>query len=273
MRIEDLLGNSVSVRIISNIPETSRCRTLRFNMNESTKFSPGQFLMVWAPGVDEVPMSISRWTPPAVEITVLNIGDATRALTSMTAGDWIGIRGPFGKPFDTHSKRALVVGGGAGMAPLRPLVYSLLEEGAEVTLLIAAKTKNDLVFHKEFSEQASSALKLVTTTDDGSSGFKGMAAEGVTELLNIREFDTLYTCGPELMMAELFKLAAKAGIGFQASLERFMKCGCGICGTCAMDPTGDLVCLDGPVFTGVQLKKFSDFGRHYRDQVGSKKEY
>ncbi len=273
MRIGDLLGNFVSVKISGIIPETSRCRTLRFSMNESTKFRPGQFLMVWAPGVDEVPMSISKWTPPAAEITVLNIGDATRALISMTAGDWIGIRGPFGKPFDTHSKRALVVGGGAGMAPLRPLVYSLLEEGAEVTLLIAAKTKNDLVFHKEFSEQTSSAFRLVTTTDDGSSGFKGMAAEGVIELLNIREFDTLYTCGPELMMAELFKLATKAGIGFQASLERFMKCGCGICGTCAMDPTGDLVCLDGPVFTGVQLKKLSDFGRHYRDQMGSKKEY
>lgn len=273
MKVDELLGNFVSVRISEVLPETARCRTLQFNMVEPMNVCPGQFLMVWVPGIDEVPMSISKWAPPVAGITVLDIGEATKALTSMSINDWIGIRGPFGKSFDTDSKKALVVGGGVGMAPLRPLVYRLLDDGAYVTLLIAAKTKNDLVFHREFSELASNTFRLITTTDDGSLGFKGLATEGVTELLDINEFDTLYTCGPELMMVGLHKLATKTGIGFQASLERFMKCGCGLCGTCAMDPTGDLVCLDGPVFTGAQLEKLSDFGRHYRDPMGSKKRY
>jgi dihydroorotate dehydrogenase electron transfer subunit len=83
----------------------------------------------------------------------------------------------------------------------------------------------------------------------------------------------MYTCGPELMMVGLYDLAKKRKIGFQASLERFMKCGCSICGTCAMDPTGQLVCADGPVFTGEQLAKLTDFGKYLRDAVGMKKMY
>ncbi len=273
MRTDELLGNFTSVRISEVISESKRCETLYFDLKQSSTINPGQFLMVWVPGIDEVPMSISKWKPPLVGITVLNIGEATEALSSKVPNDWIGVRGPFGTSFDLDCKNALVVGGGVGMAPLRPLIYRLLEEGANVTLLIAAKTKNDLIFHREFSELSGNALRLITTTDDGSAGYKGLASEGVTELVDITEFDKLYTCGPELMMAELHKLAMKADIGFQASLERFMKCGCGICGTCAMDPTGILVCLDGPVFTGKQLEKISDFGKYYRDQVGLKKKF
>jgi dihydroorotate dehydrogenase electron transfer subunit len=273
MRIEELMGDFTSVKILDTIEETPRCRTLRIAIRHPIECLPGQFLMVWIPGIDEVPMSLSQWSPESIEITVLNVGEATEGLLSMSPGDWIGIRGPFGRPFDMNCRRALVVGGGVGMAPLRPLVYSLLKTGAHVTLLIAAKTRDELVFYKEFSEYHNKAFKLVVTTDDGSAGFKGLATEGVAEFLNINEFETLYTCGPEMMMAKLYKMAKKAGIDFQASLERIMKCGCGLCGTCAMDPTGDLVCLDGPVFNANQLEALSDFGRFYRDQVGSKKKF
>jgi dihydroorotate dehydrogenase electron transfer subunit len=273
MKIEDQMGNFVSVKISDIIEETPRCKTLRTTATAPSKYHPGQFLMVWVPGIDEVPMSLSQWSPETIEITVQSIGEATQALFSMQPGDWIGIRGPFGRPFDVDCRRALVVGGGIGMAPLRPLVYSLLKANTQVTLLIGAKTQEDLVFHKEFSEYHNSAFRLVVATDDGSAGFKGLATKGVTELLDINEFETLYTCGPEMMMAELYRMAVKAGIGFQASLERFMKCGCGLCGTCALDPTGDLVCLDGPVFNRKQLAVLSDFGKYYRDQVGSKKKY
>lgn len=273
MRTDELLGNFISVRISEVISESKRCVTLYFDMKQSSSFNPGQFLMVWVPGIDEVPMSISKWNSPRIGITVLNIGESTQILTAKGPNDWIGLRGPFGTSFSLDCKKALVVGGGVGMAPLRPLVYRLLEKGADITLLIAAKTKTDLIFHREFSGLSNKTLRLLTTTDDGSSGYKGIASEGVTELVDVAEFDTLYTCGPEQMMAGLYKIAMSAGIGFQASLERFMKCGCGLCGTCAMDPTGDLVCLDGPVFTGKQLEKISDFGKYYRDHVGSKKKF
>jgi dihydroorotate dehydrogenase electron transfer subunit len=103
-------------------------------------------------------------------------------------------------------------------------------------------------------------------------GFKGFATKAVEKLVNASDFDTMYTCGPEIMMAGLHNIARKSKIQFQASLERFMKCGCGICGTCAMDPTGQLVCADGPVFTGEQLAKLTNFGKYHRDAVGMKKE-
>jgi len=272
MKMDKLLGNPVSVQISKVITETPRSKTLQFSLEDPVEFQSGQFVMIWVPTVDEIPMSISSWNPPEMAITVQSIGDATQALVSMSKGDWIGIRGPFGNPFSTNSKKSLVVGGGVGIAPLKPLVYNLLDGGSEVTLVLAAKTKNELIFLKEFENLKHSNLKVEIATDDGSLGFKGFATDTVSKLLDGNEFDRMYTCGPELMMAGLYVLAKKSKIGFQASLERFMKCGCGICGTCAMDPTGQLVCADGPVFTGEQLAGLTDFGKYHRDAVGMKKE-
>ncbi|MHA2025160.1 MAG: dihydroorotate dehydrogenase electron transfer subunit [Candidatus Thorarchaeota archaeon] len=244
MNIDKLMGNQTSVQVSKMVSETDSARTIQFKMSDPEfKVSPGQFLMVWIPGVDEIPMSISLWDSAVVGITVLSIGEATSSLVSLQKGDWIGIRGPFGSSFTLDSKKALVVGGGIGMAPLRPLVYELLEKGTDVTLLIAARTANELVFLEEFSNLSDKGFTLMTSTDDGSSGFKGFATDSVQEELDVRKYDTLYTCGPELMMFGLFDQVRETGVRFQASLERFMKCGCGICGTCAMDPTGTLVCV------------------------------
>ncbi|MFW9844599.1 MAG: dihydroorotate dehydrogenase electron transfer subunit [Candidatus Thorarchaeota archaeon] len=272
MKMDELMGNPTSVRISNIINETQNSKTLQFRLGSEIRFKAGHFIMVWVPEVDEIPMSISSWNSPTMGITVQSIGEATQALVSMSKGDWIGIRGPFGNPFNTDSKTALVVGGGVGIAPLRPLVYSLLDDGSEVTLIIAAKTKNELIYLKEFESLKRPNFKVEVATDDGSLGFKGFATEAVAKLVDESEYDTMYTCGPEVMMAGLHKIAIKNKMRFQASLERFMKCGCGICGTCAMDPTGQLVCADGPVFTGKQLGKLTNFGKYHRDAVGLKKE-
>ena len=273
MNLKELMGNPISVRISEIIRETPQIRTLRFPSPLQKMFQPGQFLMVWVPEVDEVPMSISMQDDSSVAVTILPVGEATRKLCSLRSGDWIGIRGPFGSFFTTTPHKALVVGGGVGMAPLRPLVYSLLKRDTEVTLLIAAKTQNELVYHSEFSNNTSSKFNLELATDDGSLGYNGLATDAAEALLTTHTFDMLYTCGPEPMMAVLQRLALAHKIPIQASLERFMKCGCGICGTCAMDPTGHLVCRDGPVFSGEQLSKFTDFGKYHRDSVGIKKGY
>ena len=273
MNIERVLGNQKSVRLSEIIQETPLIKTLKLPANGRTMFRPGQFLMVWVPEVDEIPMSISMQDNTSIAVTVLPIGDSTRKLCSLKSGDWIGVRGPFGSFFETTSERALVVGGGVGMAPLRPLVYALLQREREVTLLIAAKTRDELVYYNEFSKNNSPSFKLEIATDDGSLGYKGFATEAAEHLLSNYDFDMIYTCGPELMMATLHKLALNHKIAIQASLERFMKCGCGICGSCAMDPTGDLVCLDGSVFTGEELSKFTDFGKYHRDAVGIKREF
>ena len=274
MNMDDLMGNPVSVRISEVVHETTTACTIIFNVKSSSfSLTPGQFLMIWIPGVDEIPMSISLWEQPKVGVTVLPIGEATESLCSLQPNDWIGIRGPFGSSFTLESQEALVVGGGVGMAPLKPLIYSLHNKGAEVTVLIAAKTKQELMFLEEFLQLSDTRLSVRTSTDDGSDGFKGLAPEAVKEILNDNEFDTLYTCGPEPMMYGLYELIKNSKIAFQASLERFMKCGCGICGTCALDPTGSLVCVDGPVYSGDYLSKITEFGKYHRDAMGGKKKF
>ncbi|MFW9769765.1 MAG: dihydroorotate dehydrogenase electron transfer subunit [Candidatus Thorarchaeota archaeon] len=273
MNIEKLMGNQVSLQVFNVLKETERSRTIKVKIsNPEFEVAPGQFFMVWIAGVDEIPMSISFWDRPNLGITVLPVGEATSALASLKERDWIGLRGPFGSSFDLNSKKALVVGGGIGMAPLRPLVYNLLERKSSVTLLIASKTKQELVFFDEFTRLSDKRFTLKVSTDDGSLGFKGFATEAVREELNIQDFDTVYTCGPELMMFGLFEQTKNQKVGFQASLERFMKCGCGICGTCAMDPTGTLVCVEGPVYSKEQLSEITEFGKYHRDSMGLKKE-
>ena len=270
MDIDRLMGNQVSVQISEIVKETETAHTIILKGPTSLKVDPGQFLMIWIPGIDEIPMSVSLWESPNVGITVLPVGEATEKLVSLQKGNWVGIRGPFGSSFNLDSKKALVVGGGVGMAPLRPLIYNLLERDTEVTLLIAGKTEQDLVFLEEFSKLAGDRFIVRISTDDGSLGFKGFATEAVKEILDVRDFDTLYTCGPEPMMFGLFEQVRSLKVRFQASLERFMKCGCGICGTCAMDPTGTLVCVDGPVYTKKQLSGISEFGKYHRDSMGLK---
>jgi dihydroorotate dehydrogenase electron transfer subunit len=270
--IEKLIGYPTSVRIQKTTKETKRAATLFFDMPRlDVNVVPGQFLMVWIPGVDEIPMSVSFWKPPTVGVTVQSIGESTNALVKYAKGQWIGVRGPFGTGFSYNSKKAMVVGGGIGMAPLRPLVSELLTRGTEVTLLIAAKTKNELIQY-EFRDREEKHLNVEISTDDGSMGFKGLATELAQELVETSDFDTVYTCGPELMMKGLLDLSNKKGIMMEASLERFMKCGCGICGSCAMDPDGKLACVEGPVFNSSDLETIMEFGEYRRDATGIKKQ-
>ncbi|MHA2072952.1 MAG: FAD-binding oxidoreductase, partial [Candidatus Thorarchaeota archaeon] len=151
MDLDRLMGRPISVRVIDVVQESDNARTIRFSYPfDDMKFHPGQFMMIWVPGVDEVPMSVSYWNLHDVGVTVAPIGEATNTLASLDVGQLIGIRGPFGTAFNTDSKKALVVGGGIGMAPLRPLTYELLSQDVHVTLLNAARTKGELVYLNEF---------------------------------------------------------------------------------------------------------------------------
>ncbi len=272
MNVEARLGSPTSVRIKDVRAENSRTRSLIFE-SPMWNVQPGQFVMVWVPGIDEIPMSISYWDPPIVGVTVRPIGDATQRLVSMSSGDWIGVRGPFGNGFSIIHGDVLVVGGGVGMAALRLLIYNLLDHGSKVTVLIAARTRDDLLFFDEMRSLSHNKLRLEVATEDGSLGFRGLATEVAENLIASSKFDMIYTCGPELMIYEIYRLARHRGISLQASLERYMKCGCGICGSCAMDPTGDLVCIDGPVFDDIQLARIEEFGHYSRDLTGRKKPF
>lgn len=219
---------------------------------------PGQFVMVWVPGVDEIPMSVSGIFGDEKSITVKAIGEATRALHQLKAGDRLRIRGPFGNGFDLRCGEMLVIGGGVGTAAIMPAVTST---GADT--IIAARSDRDVIMENVASKHTDN---LWIATDDGSRGFHGNAVQLMRERLAEKHYDCVLACGPEVMLWFTFKACEELGVECQLSLERYMKCGAGVCGCCVMDDAR--VCRDGPVFTREQISKLSEFGTSKRDACG-----
>lgn len=219
---------------------------------------PGQFVMVWVPGVDEIPMSVSGIFGDEKSITVKAIGEATRALHQLKAGDRLRIRGPFGNGFDLRCGEMLVIGGGVGTAAIMPVVTST---GADT--IIAARSDRDVIMEGVASKHTDN---LWIATDDGSRGFHGNAVQLMRERLAEKHYDCVLACGPEVMLWFTFKACEELGVECQLSLERYMKCGAGVCGCCVMDDAR--VCGDGPVFTREQISRLSEFGTSKRDACG-----
>ena len=248
--------------ILTTTIEATDTKTITFKF--PGEVLPGQFFMIWIPGVDEIPMSVSSITRTIKGITFRSIGDATCALYGLQKGDKIGIRGPYGTGFSLKGKHLLFVGGGTGIAMLAPAVEQARKKHLKATVVIGAKTKDQLFFEKRFQRCGASVL---VSTDDGSAGYKGYASELAQQVLRKKHIDAVYTCGPEPMMKTL--LSYCKAIFFQASLERYMKCAIGLCGQCCVG-NGLRVCCDGPIFNGEILRKVNDFGRYRRDAAGRK---
>jgi len=250
-------GMPVVVTVTAIINETPTIRTIRFD--HSFTICPGQFCMVWVPGVDEVPMGFS--SPNT--ITVQRVGEATAALTSLAVGERFGIRGPFGNGF-SPTGRTLAIAGGVGVAPL----YPLAEAGVVDTFILGARTAEELTF----AESIASLSDLRIATDDGTAGHHGFVTGIIDAEIDLLSFDTICVCGPEMMMKGILDRFDAVGIAHrgQFSLHRYMKCGVGVCGSCSIDPDGRRVCKDGPVFTGDQILG-SEFGQYSRDASGRKK--
>ncbi|HXW99040.1 MAG TPA: dihydroorotate dehydrogenase electron transfer subunit [Methanomicrobiales archaeon] len=242
-----------AVAITEVVRETPRIRT--FRLSESFSFTPGQFVMVWVPGVDEIPMALSGGN----SISVQEVGDATSAMFRLGKGDLLGIRGPFGEGFSVNG-RVLAIAGGIGAAPLLPLAMA----GKVGAFLLGAATGRELPFRKLLAGKTD----LRVATDDGSDGHRGPVTALLGDL-DLRSFDHICTCGPEPMMRAVVALLGKEQIldRGQFSLHRYMKCGVGLCGSCVIDPSGLRVCRDGPVFRGDQLAG-SEFGKYGRDASG-----
>jgi dihydroorotate dehydrogenase electron transfer subunit len=230
--------------------------------------NPGQFVMIWT-FEDEIPMSLSYIDPKKelIGITVKKLGSSTELMHSMTEDSLIGVRGPYGNGFKIIGTRILIVGGGVGMACLFPLILQIAEAQNPVTVLIGALTKDELLFEKQFQKYtANENFHLALATDDGSTGFHGLVTELMVETLEKETFDQIYACGPELMMKKAFNIAESHNIAFQASLERYMKCGIGLCGSCCVNE--QIVCKDGPIFESKVLRTMNEFGHSKRDPSG-----
>ena len=263
-----------TVKLASVTAETSAVKSFAFNDELCSKAKPGQFVMVWIPGVDEVPMSLSMLNSRKGQaaVTVERVGEATEALHRMKTGDTVGVRGPFGNSYTVeNARKVMIVGGGTGLASLAPLAEKLAKARTEIAFLLGAKTRSNLLFHARISDVLSRAGgQLVVTTEDGSFGLKGLVTASAERLLKQGEkVNMIYTCGPEGMMQEMFLLAERFDVSFEASLERFMRCAIGLCGTCVIGRYR--VCQDGPVFSGQQLREVKDeFGRWRRGFDGRK---
>ncbi|MHA1711391.1 MAG: dihydroorotate dehydrogenase electron transfer subunit [Candidatus Freyarchaeota archaeon] len=253
------------VRIQEIREESPTVKTFTFHDKRCGKARPGQFVMVWIPKVDEIPISLSAIHPNGrSEITVARVGEATEALHQRGVGDLIGVRGPYGNGFTLVDGNILIVGGGIGLAPLMPLIESLTKKPNKIIGLFGAKTRSELLFLNRIEKSFLRVDgKLFVTTEDGSYGLKGLATDLLKEILSSEQFDMVYTCGPEMMMHKVFMLTEQYGTPLQASLERIMHCAIGLCGGCTI---GEFrVCRDGPIFTSDQLRKVIDeFGRFKR---------
>ncbi len=256
----------VMVEIKQIIQENENVKT--FVLQKPKEFSPepGQFVMAWIPRIDQKPISVSDSNEKFFSLTVFNRGGPfTKKLFESKPGNKIGIQGPYGNGFKIFGNKIILVAGGYGIAPLNYLSKKAAEKEIDVTVICGARTKAQLLFEEKI---AKTGAKIIVCTDDGSCGEKGYTTQQLLKL-PLEDYSAVYTCGPEIMMVKVFE-QCKNRVKFFASLERRMKCGFGICGSCALDEVGLRVCKDGPVFEDHILEKITEFGKYDRDSSGKK---
>ncbi len=241
--------------ILSVRNESPTVKTFTVKDRLCAKAKPGQFLMLWIPRVDEIPLSVMGVEADEVSFTVKTVGEATRALHGMKNGDIVGVRGPFGNSFTENHNRILLVGGGTGTAPLLFLAKKLSPKARRLSFVLGAKTRSELLFLREINKICTEQ-SAIATTEDGSHGLKCLATEPLEKLLDSDKFDIVYACGPEAMVRRVFNLTETRGIALEASLERLMRCGIGLCGSCVIGKYR--VCRDGPVFNSERLNEVRD---------------
>lgn len=229
---------------------------------------PGQFVMVWVPGLGEKPMSIGSRYP--LTITVADVGPVSSAISKLKAGNMLSYRGPLGKPFiiPAKSRRILVIGGGYGIVPMYFLARCAKDDGIEPVAVVGGRSDKDIIYEKQLY---SVCREVFVTTDDGSHGKKGTVMAEAETLIQSKGFDCVYCCGPERMMHAVAQMCRQHKVMCQVSIERYMKCGVGVCGSCAID--GRLCCVDGPSFDGPEALALLEFGKSRRDASGTKKDY
>ncbi len=253
------------VEIKRIIDETETVKTFIFDFS-TENVNPGQFMMVWN-FEDEKPMSISLidTIKDEIGISIKKVGPFTEAIHSLQVGDKLGLRGPYGHGFEIKGSKILAVGGGVGMAPISAFVDYARNKGVNVDVIIAATTKDELLFMDKLK---ATDITSYACTDDGSFGFCGFATEFMEKILKENDYDHVVTCGPEVMMKGVFDIIDKLKIPAQFSLERYMKCGFGLCGQCCVDDVGWRVCVEGPVFSSDDVRLISEFGKYKRDASG-----
>lgn len=234
-------------------------------------FAPGQFNMLYAFGVGEVPISISGDPahPETLIHTVRDVGSVTHAICRLKKGAALGVRGPFGAawPLDEAAGNdVIILAGGLGLAPLRPAIYHLLNQRpayGRIELIYGARTPQDLLYRRELERwRGRFDLRVHVTVDSATADWRGNVGV-VTNIIGRARFDAPNTvaliCGPGIMMRFTVLELLSHGLTPQqifVSMERNMKCGIGWCGHCQWGPF--FICKDGPVFRYDRIKDWFD---------------
>ncbi|MGI9659464.1 MAG: FAD/NAD(P)-binding protein [Gaiellaceae bacterium] len=249
-------------RVLANRQETADTSTLVLEQieGEGMTLAPGQFAMVYAYGVGEAPISVSGDSDAGGTVhTVRDVGAVTHAIARAQPDSVLGLRGPFGVGWplgEAIDRDVVIVAGGLGMAPLRPVVERVIADRSwyrQVSLLYGARTPADLLYRDELQEwDRDGQIAVELTVDSAEQEWAGRVGV-VPKLLSRAQFDpggcVAFVCGPEVMMrftAAALLDAGVAGERIYVSLERHMECGVGLCGHCQLGPT--LICRDGPVY-------------------------
>jgi len=260
---------------------------------------PGQFYMLWIPGIDSKPYAVAYHNKNELGFTSITIGKFSNAFDKLQAGDKIGLFGPYGNSFSIKNN-ACVVAGGIGISS----VSTLIDKLNNPIIIYGVRKKDYLIYLKRYNKK-----NIIITTDDGSHGRKCFTTDVLKELLENTKKSTkqisgelgnrrfpvsrksfrfsrmpeiqrisehnkknkikiVYTCGPEIMMKKVLDLCNKYNVECEASLERFMACGYGICGKCMINDK--ITCIDGPIFNSKQLSNMSEFGKFARLKSGKK---
>ncbi|MEZ6133487.1 MAG: FAD/NAD(P)-binding protein [Pirellulaceae bacterium] len=234
------------------------------------QFAPGQFNMLYVPGVGEAAISVaSRTKQGLLQHTIRTVGNVTQAIESGGVGMSLGLRGPFGRPWPIDAIAStpgasdlVIIAGGIGLAPLRSLVEQVAvsrDRFGDVHILLGARTPADLLYAEQQSDWRAHHMFIDSTVDRGSPAWKGHI--GVVTLLLERLAITrpmstiVMTCGPEVMMRYVARSAIGRGIpesNIWVTMERNMNCAIGLCGHCQLGP--QFICKDGPVFRFDEVK-------------------
>jgi NAD(P)H-flavin reductase len=231
------------------------------NSGEAFRFLPGQFNMLYVFGTGEVPISISSDPQDSASFqhTTRMVGAVTRGMGRLKKGDVVGVRGPYGTHWpveQAEGRDVVIVTGGIGLAPLRPVLYRLMAERPKyrrIVLLYGARSPEDILYRRELERWRSKFdLEIQVTVDRGTRGWRGNVGV-VTTMIGRSPFDpsnaVVFACGPEVMMRFALMEFQRRGLASQniyLSMERNMKCAIGFCGHCQYGPA--FICKDGPVF-------------------------
>ena len=248
-------------KILENEQVAPQMMRLRLECPELARsIEPGQFMNLRVPGdpseILRLPFSWSCKDAEAgwVEFAYLVIGKGTERLAGLRVGTTSDLLGPAGNGWQVpaRAKRAMVVGGGSGVVPVVPLVGALRKAGVACDFVQGAPTAARVIYEKEICE---GGAELFISTDDGTRGTHGFTTAVAEKLLGERDYDVVFTCGPQPMMRGIWKLAQAHGVACQVSMEKLMACGFGVCTTCLCETIMGRkgACMDGPVFDAAEV--------------------